>query len=111
MGGFGGAEEIVLQVPCVTAHNPNRSHPLDAAQLALPREWWCLFVFVMRQLWCCMLQLDLNKYADMTWEQFSRQKLGFQGSAALQRCVHKGWAMMRTGLFDFWLSSGAGQQQ
>jgi hypothetical protein len=33
-----------------------------------------------------VLQLELNEYADMSWEQFSREKLGFQGTTAKQRC-------------------------
>jgi len=32
-------------------------------------------------------QLELNEYADLTWEQFSQQKLGFKGAQALQRYV------------------------
>jgi hypothetical protein len=32
-----------------------------------------------------LLQLELNEYADITWEQFSRSKLGFQGATAVQR--------------------------
>jgi hypothetical protein len=33
------------------------------------------------------LQLELNQYADMSWQQFSKQKLGFEGGKALQRYV------------------------
>lgn len=33
------------------------------------------------------VQLELNEYADMSWQQFSKQKLGFEGGKALQRCV------------------------
>jgi C1A family cysteine protease len=36
-------------------------------------------------------QLELNEYADMSWEQFSREKLGFQGTTAKQsRSMHNG---------------------
>jgi L-arabinose isomerase len=33
-----------------------------------------------------LLQLDLNEYADITWEQFSRTRLGFNQEQHLARC-------------------------
>lgn len=61
--------------------------PLQAQVAQLVPQWAatpahcspsCFLVVVV-------LQLELNEYADMTWQQFSTEKLGFQGAQALQR--------------------------
>jgi hypothetical protein len=61
---------------------------------------------------CCCMQLELNEYADMSWDQFSKEKLGFQGATALQRCAPQptpstvlGASMLRTPLCIGWVAA------